>query len=310
MSRTPDLHSALYTGAVRHRRFAPVTNEFTYTHTMAYLDLAELPTLFAREPLVSLGRPNLAWFRRADYLGDPAVPLDRAVGDLVVERTGTRPSGPIRMLTTLRQLGYAFNPVTFYYCFDAAGERVDTIVAEITNTPWLERHAYVLPREAGEVRGGRRRFRFPKAFHVSPFLPMDLEHVWRFTDPGERLHVHMEDRRDGELVLDATLALTRVPLGARRYTQHVLRHPLATLKVTAGIYLQALRLWWKRCPFHPHPRRAQTRAERHPHAHDHAPDRDPDAERRFRRPAHAAAPGTQARALPAAPVPRRHALHP
>ena len=227
-------HSALYVGSVRHRRHGPVTNNFAYDHAMLYLDLDELPHVFEREPLVSNGRSNFAWFRRADYLGDPAMPLDAAVRAKIAERTGTRPEGPIRMLTQLRTLGYVFNPVTFYYCFDAADTRVDTIVAEITNTPWLERHAYVLSRHDAEVRGRRQRFRFAKAFHVSPFLPMNLLHDWHFAEPGERLHVHMEDLQDGEVVLDATLAMRRVPLGGRSYTRHLLRHPLVTFKVTAG----------------------------------------------------------------------------
>lgn len=265
--RPPVRHSALYVGAVRHRRFEPAAHHFRYAHAMLYLDLGELDTVFEREPLVSVGRPNLAWFRRSDYLGDPSVPLDVAVGDLVETRTGRRPRA-IRMLTMLRTLGYVFNPVTFYYCFDAR-DRLETVVAEITNTPWLERHAYVLSGAPGRARSSRMRSRFPKEFHVSPFLPMDIEHDWRFTEPGKRLHVHMEDVQDGRVVLDATLALTRVPLGGRRYTNHVLRHPLATFKVTTGIYLQALRLWWKRTPLRPHPKHAITRAESLAHAASH-----------------------------------------
>ncbi len=301
-------HSALYVGSVRHRRHAPVRNDFRYEHAMLYLDLGELEAVFAREPLVSTGRSNVAWFRRADYLGPADVPLDEAVRDLVERRTGVRPRGPIRMLTQLRTLGYVFNPVTFYYLFDEADTRVETIVAEITNTPWLERHAYVLDRTDAEAHGRRQRFRFPKQFHVSPFLPMDLQHDWRFTEPGERLHVHMEDLQDGAVVLDATLAMTRVPLGARRYTQHLLRHPLVTFKVTAGIYAQALRLWWKRCPFFPHPKHAVRRAERHPHAH--VPDRRPSSRDRAAPGARPAASRPQPRALETPGVHGRHAPHP
>ena len=255
------MESALYQGWVRHRRTAPVENEFRYQHAMLYLDLAELPTLFEREPLVSLGRPNLAWWKRADYFGDPRLPLDEALRRKVAEETGARPTGPIRMLTQLRTMGYLFNPVTFYYCFDDAGDQVETIVAEITNTPWHERHAYVLTRAASLGEGSSLRFRFPKIFHVSPFLPMDITHDWRFAAPGEQIRVHMEDWKDGDVVLDATLALTRMPLRRHTLTASVLRHPLRTFQVTAGIYAQALRLWWKRCPFFPHPRHAPSREQ-------------------------------------------------
>lgn len=296
-------HSALYVGSVRHRRHGPVTNRFTYDHAMLYLDLDEIDVVFEREPLVSTGRANFAWFRRSDYLGDANVPLDDAVRRLVADQTGARPSGPIRMLTQLRTLGYLFNPVTFYYCFDAADTRVETIVAEITNTPWLERHAYVLSRDQAEIRGRRQRFRFAKAFHVSPFLPMDLLHDWHFAEPGDRLHVHMEDLREGEVVLDATLAMRRVPLGGRRYTRHLLTHPLVTFKVTAGIYAQALRLWWKRCPFFAHPRHAA----RQTHADSQA--RRPSADARAHRAPGAPADRTHAGALPPARVHRGHAPH-
>ena len=107
--------------------------------------------------------------------------LDTAVRDRVAAETGSRPEGPIRMLTHLRYFGVGFNPVTFYYCFDAEDRRVEHIVAEITNTPWNERHAYVLP-DVGPSRV--LRYRLGKEFHVSPFMPMDLAYDWRFTHAG------------------------------------------------------------------------------------------------------------------------------
>ncbi len=165
------------------------------------------------------------------------------------------------MLTQVRTLGYVFNPVTFYYCFDEAGVGVETVVAEITNTPWFERHSYVLSSEAGDAHGKRRQFRFPKTFHVSPFMEMAMDYDWQLTDPGRRLFVHMESRKDGRTVLDATLALRRSPLDARSLSRVFVRHPLIPFKVTAAIYWQALRLWWKRCPFVPHPHRSRAQEE-------------------------------------------------
>ena len=265
------LHSAVYEGWVRHRRHAPVRNHFRHQLYMLYLDLDELPRLFARVGPWSLERRNLAWFRRGDYLGDPRVPLDVAVRDLVERETGTRPAGPVRMLTQIRTFGYVFNPVTFYYCFDAAGERVETIVTHITNTPWGERFAYVHTRAAQDASGRRKRYRFLKAFHVSPFMRMAQDYDWRYLEPGERLWVHMETAQDGVRMLDATLALRRRPWNRRTLARVLRRHPFLTFKVTAAIYVQALRLWWKRAPFFPHPRRS--RGSDHdpvptaPHAH-------------------------------------------
>lgn len=136
----------------------------------------------------------------------------RAVRDLVQARTGSRPSGPIKLLTHLRYFGYCMNPVSFYYCFNESGDRLETIVAEITNTPWKERHQYVMTVPAG---AGIKRFRFDKEFRVSPFLPMDMQYRWSFTEPLDRLFVHMQNHRNGERVFDATLALEQEPVSAR-----------------------------------------------------------------------------------------------
>ena len=139
------MHSALYTGRLRHRRHAPRSHAFTYSVCMAFIDLSEIDEVFRNRWLWSARRPRLVWLRRADFLGDPALSLDEAVRSLVQERTGLRPGGAIRMLAQLRSFGASFNPVTFYYCFAPGEERVEAIVAQITNTPWGERHAYVLP---------------------------------------------------------------------------------------------------------------------------------------------------------------------
>jgi len=248
------MHSALYTGEVRHRRFRPRLHSFSYRLFMLYLDLDEVSTVFRGRWLWSARGPALCWWRRADFLGDPAVPLSVSVRDLVQQHTGRRPDGPIRMLTHLRYFGYSFNPVTFYYCFDAADGRVRTIVAEITNTPWKERHAYVLDERKELGRGALKHYRFDKDFHVSPFIDMTVSYDWRFTPPGERLAVHMRDLEDGCKIFDATLRLERKPLTTSQMTRSLVMFPLMTLKVIGAIYWQALRLWWKGTPFHPHPR--------------------------------------------------------
>jgi DUF1365 family protein len=242
------MNSCLYTGTLRHRRLAPRPHAFEYRLFMACLDLAELDEVFRGRWLWSARRPALAWFNRADYLGNAALPLDEAVREKVWSETGARPRGPIRLLTHLRMFRHCFNPVSFYYCFDARGERVETVVAEITNTPWRERHAYVLP-----VRGGDMRFRFGKSFHVSPFMPMAQQYDWRFGAPGKRLAVHMENHDERGKVFDATLALERREIGAASLAGALVRHPFLTLQVLGAIHWQALWLWAKRVPFYAHP---------------------------------------------------------
>lgn len=252
------MESFIYEGTLRHRRFTAPSRSFTYSLFMMYLDLGELDTVFARRWLWSRSAPNLAWFRRADHYGDPRLPLDVAIRDLVAERTGTHPEGPIRLLTHLRYLGHCFNPVSFYYCFAKDGRTLETVVAEVSNTPWKERHMYVLPETENRGRGDAKRYDFKKAFHVSPFLGMDTDYGWGFGTPptrdGEKLWVHMESRQGGARVFEASLTLERRPITGRQLARAVILRPAMTVQVVGLIYLQALRLWWRRARFYPHPR--------------------------------------------------------
>jgi hypothetical protein len=248
------MQSALYTGRLEHRRHEPVPHAFSYSLTLCWLDLAELDAVFRGRWLWSVRRPAPVRFRRADYFGDPGIPLDSAVRDRVAQETGHRPVGPIRMLANLRSFGVCFNPVSFYYCYDAEDTRVEAIVAEITNTPWNERHAYVLSRPDAPATGRHLlRFNLAKDFHVSPFMPMDMDYDWRFTPPGATLGVHMVNRRSGRRVFDAVLALRRQEITGASLASALLRQPCGSMSALLRIYWQALRLWSKRTPFHVHP---------------------------------------------------------
>lgn len=255
------MHSALYCGWLDHRRLAPRRHAFRYRLFMAYLDLAELDDVFRTRWLWSTRRPALARFDRRDHLGDPAQPLDESVRALVAERTGRRPEGPIRLLTHLRYFGYIFNPVSFYYCFDAGGRTVEAVVAEVHNTPWGERHCYVLPQ--ADPGADRLQAQSVKVLHVSPFQAMALRYDWQLHAPGESLTVHMALRStapgdDGSPLFGATLALKRVQITGAALAGTLLRFPWMTAKVIAAIHWEALRLWLKRVPVFDHPTRSRS----------------------------------------------------
>mgnify|MGYP002624125558 CR=1 FL=1 len=245
--------SCLYEGWVRHRRSEPRSHAFRSRLFLVYLDLDEASDLFRDRWLWSVGRVNLASFRREDFLGDPQVPLADAVRDLVKERTGTRPRGPVRLLSHWRYFGYVFNPLSLYFCFDESGEKVEFIVGEVTNTPWKERHCYVL-RVPDARRGFRKQtFRTAKQLHVSPFFDMDMEYAWRFVLPGDQALVHIENRVEGRCVFDSTLRLRRREIDGKSLLRVLAAYPAMTARVWAGIHWQAFRLWWKGVPFVPHP---------------------------------------------------------
>ena len=247
------MNSAIYEGIVVHNRYRPARHRFVYNLFMLYLDLNEIEHVMGRRILWSAKFPTLARFRRRDFLGDPKVPLNHAVRDAVEAEIGNRPTGPIRLLTQLRYFGYFINPVCFYYCFDDAGENVETVVAEVTNTPWGEKHVYVWSGSSVGLRPKSRRALHPKAMHVSPFMEMDQHYRCTLTVPGEVLVSRIQNIDDDGRIFEATLGLRRRPLSTANLTRMLLNFPFMSGKIAIAIYFEAFRLWRKRIPFVPHP---------------------------------------------------------
>lgn len=257
------MESRIYTGQVGHQRLAPVGNAFRYSLFFLYLDLAELETVFADRWFWSVERLNWASFRRADHVRPATLPLDRAVRDEVERQLGKRPGGPIRLLTHLRYLGYCFNPISIYYCFAEDGQTLEAFLVEIHNTPWGEEYLRALDARTPGRDGEWHRYRLDKEFHVSPFMPMDIDYDWRFTPPGERLAVHMTNSRQGKELFNASLHLQGQPLTGGTLASVLLQWPFMTAKVIAAIYWQALLLKGKGVPFHPHPEQLDIRKGRY-----------------------------------------------
>lgn len=221
-----------------------------------YLDLSEIDNVFRGRWFWSSKRMALARFRREDHFGNPQISLDESVRELVTLSKRPRPEGPIRILTHLRYFGFVMNPVSFYYCFDRNSEKVETVVAEVHNTPWGEQHCYVLDANQFCVKSDNQPTE--KQFHVSPFMPMDTEYYWRLDLPDRNLTVNIENHRTSEKIFDVTMQLNRREITGFNLLRSLIRFPLITLYVFLAIYWQALRLWIKRVPFFPHPKYSKT----------------------------------------------------
>ncbi|MEZ6119131.1 MAG: DUF1365 domain-containing protein [Pirellulaceae bacterium] len=246
--------SCIYVGTVHHRRYAPVIHAFRYSLFLAYIDLDEVDTLFRYPRCFSTARFSAIRFRRGDYLGDPNRPLVDCVRELVLEKTGKVVMGPIRLLTQLRTFGFVFNPVSLYYCFDSDTTTLTAVVADVTNTPWGERHCYVLSLDSNHPKTIAVA-ECPKEFHVSPFMEMAMQYRWRLSQPAEQLTVRIENHDKSGLAFDATLQLTRHELTLKNLSWTLLCYPMMAWKVIAAIYWQAFRLWRKKVPLVPHPSR-------------------------------------------------------
>jgi len=244
--------AALYEGTARHRRLTPVVREFSPRLFLAYLDVDALPDSLDRLPGWSGRRRALVHFRRRDFFDGQPAPLGDAVRDLVEARLGRRPEGPVHLLAHLRTFGWLFNPLAVYYCWSADGRVLDALVLEVTNTPWGERHWYVIDARTSTGTGAHI---VAKAMPVSPFLPGDVDYEVSWTAPGDTLRLDIAVVRGGETMFTAGLALRRRVLDRREAVEILLRHPAMPLRVSIAIYRQAVALFLAHVPVYRHPSR-------------------------------------------------------
>ena len=243
--------AAVYEGIARHRRLTPAVREFSPRLFLAYLDVDALPGSLDRLRGWSARRVAPVHFRRRDFFDGRPGPLGDAVRELVEERLGRRPGGSVYLLAHLRTFGWLFNPLTVYYCWGADGRTLDALVLEVTNTPWGERHWYVI-----DARADAGAYVTPKGMHVSPFLPMDVEYHVSWTAPGETLRLDIGVVRGGETMFTAGLDMQRRVLDRRHALGVLVRHPAMPFRASFAIYRQAVALLLARLPVYRHPTRA------------------------------------------------------
>jgi DUF1365 family protein len=247
------IESGIYAGTLRHRRISPKRHEFTYPIFLALLDIDRLPELMRVSPLTGYERGNVISYQERDHFGDVRLPLRERLRLDAEKNNVAAPGGPVFLLTHLRMFGYNFNPVSFYYCYGAAG--LDGVMAEVNNT-FAETHNYWLTSpvaESGHHAKGGKRYQFEKKFHVSPFMGMQQSYDWTFTAPGDDLVVECMNFEEGEMVFDSTLKLERREWNAGEVHRAMREYPMMTARVIAGIYWEAVKLMLKGVPSVSHP---------------------------------------------------------
>ena len=241
---------AVYQGTIAHTRFSSKSHKFTYKTNMLYLDLDELQGAFLGKLFWGYNKPNLASFYRSDFYGDKRKTIKKSIQSLLLNKINLHHKGKVFLLTTIRYFGFAFNPVSFYYCFDESSN-IQAIVSHITNTPWNEKHAYV--HDCRNKPSMSKKFEFDKGFHVSPFMPMNINYSWVFSPPKDFLFVSMDSYISDKLVFNATLKMTK-----KAWSNFILNKILflslpMSIKSTLLIYFNAFILFIKRAKFYPHP---------------------------------------------------------
>jgi len=232
--------STLYDGIVFHARLRPARHDLRYRIFMGLFDLDELPALARENWAFGYNRPGLISFYDRDHGDGSGAPLRPQI-EAALGVQGLACDGPIRVLCMPRVMGYVFNPISVYFCFNRA-ERLTAIVHEVNNT-FGERHLYALPAEPSD--DARVLQACDKAFRVSPFLPIGLKYQFRIEPPADRTAIAIAASSAEGVILTASFSGERRAFSSLSILRLWLAHPALTFKVIAGIHWEALWIWLK-----------------------------------------------------------------
>ena len=253
---------AILQGRVSHNRMNPIDHGFDYSFNLPCIQLDQIDSFINTSKILRFNRPGVFAFHRADYHGNPDYSIDKAVRDSVREKCGQRPQGPICLIGMLRHFGHSFNPVCFYLCYDEYGQTIKYIMAEITNTPWRQKFAYVLTPQDNQGTSEHHIYEFEKQFHISPFNGMNQSYRWEFTFSNNALSINMKNFEDGRCKFKANYQAHILPATETNINNLFIKFPIASIRAVSLIYLNAFKLWIKKSPFFEHPQYKV-------HAHDH-----------------------------------------
>lgn len=254
---TENFESKIFKGTVSHTRMRETKHTFTYNIELPYFDLTEVDKLFNSSFLWSKNRFNIASFHEKDFFDNLNGSLFNHVKCIAQPYLSGKEIKHIRVLGNCRFLGLFFNPICVYYCFDETNKCLGCI-AQVTNTPWLEKHCYFIPAQSNshyDSKSLRQQHIFEKRFHVSPFMPMNQIYHWNSLFTDEKLSIHMKNFEEGKEVFNVSLKLKPTSIKEYSFTRFALAKPLNVCKTISAIYYQALKLWLKKSTFYNHNRK-------------------------------------------------------
>ena len=250
----------LYTGWVQHTRTEPKQHQFRYNYFQVWLDVEQPHLIDQISRFWSSKKNNLVRYEKENYQpGNDSIHL--AICNLIKQKTKRNFDGKVYLLANLTHWGYCYNPVSFYFCYDHQ-QQLQYILSEIHNTPWGERFTYLHDvstcnnENSSRLKnssGDKLTFEFDKRFHVSPFIPMEIDYQWNFKITDDKILISMNLKQSSKSIFNATMNLAEVPLTSKMANVIAIRYPFTCLNILRSIYWQAFRLWLKRIPFHTHP---------------------------------------------------------